>query len=227
MTASAGRASPFSALLASPGVAEVFERRSRFGFMAFHGGLLEERTDVIASRAAVESGSSFYGVLLPPDLQWHIPSARVRPADSAKLTAFLHHVDAVVAVHGFGRDGFWTTLLLGGSNRSLAEHLAEAIRPALAGYAVVTDLERIPAGLRGLHADNPCNLTRSGGVQLELPPRVRGNTPRCPTPDTAGLVPDARGLVTGLAAAARSWPPPAGFTGRTGQRSAAACRCRS
>ncbi len=208
MTAPARRPSPFAALLASPGVVEVFERRSRFGFMAFHGGSLEERTDVIAAQAAAASGSSYYGVLLPPDLRWHIPSAQVCPADSARFTAFLHHVDAVVAVHGFGRDGYWTALLLGGSNRALAAHLAGAIRPALPGYTVVTDLHHIPAGLRGLHPDNPCNLPTSGGVQLELPPRVRGNTPRCPPPDRAGLVPDAQALVTALTGAARSWPAP-------------------
>lgn len=185
---------------------EVFERRSRFGFMAFHGGSLEERTDLIAAQAAQGSGASYYAVLLPADLQWHIPSTKVRAADSQKLAAFLDHVDEVVAVHGFGRDGLWTSLLVGGSNRALAEHVAEAMTSALPAYTVLTDLDQIPAGLRGLHPDNPCNQPRNGGVQLELPPRVRGNTPRCPPPDSAGLVPDARALVTALASAARRWP---------------------
>ena len=38
-----------SELLASPGVREESVLRSRFGFMAFHGGALEEMTDVIAA----------------------------------------------------------------------------------------------------------------------------------------------------------------------------------
>ena len=42
----------FADLLATPGVEEVCELRSRFGFMAYHGGALEEMTDVIASAAA-------------------------------------------------------------------------------------------------------------------------------------------------------------------------------
>ena len=38
----------FAELLAMPGVEEQLELRSRFGFMAYHGGALEEMTDVIA-----------------------------------------------------------------------------------------------------------------------------------------------------------------------------------
>ena len=42
-------------LLAHPDVEEVSELRSTFGFMAFHGGGLEEQTDVIARAAAEQS----------------------------------------------------------------------------------------------------------------------------------------------------------------------------
>jgi phage replication-related protein YjqB (UPF0714/DUF867 family) len=38
----------FDQLLAHDGVEEVLELRGRFGFMAYHGGGLEEMTDVIA-----------------------------------------------------------------------------------------------------------------------------------------------------------------------------------
>lgn len=196
---------PFAELLATTGVREIVELRSSFGFMAYHGGSLEERTDVIASCAAGTAGASYYGVLQPPDLQWHLPSTSVRPAASAALARFLDHVDVVVTIHGFGRHGFWTSLLLGGTNRELAEHVGAHLRPALPRYDVVTDLERIPGGLRGLHPENPVNRARTGGVQVELPPRVRGNTPRCPRPGVDGLVPDARALADGLAAAASSW----------------------
>jgi len=199
---------PFAELLATPGVREVVELRSTFGFMAFHGGSLEERTDVIAAAAAEASSASYYGVLQPADLQWHLPSTQVSPAASSALAQFLDHVDVVVTVHGFGRHGYWTTLLLGGGNRALAEHVGAHLRTALPGYEVLTDLDRIPRGLRGLHADNPVNLPRGGGVQLELPPRVRGNTPRCPPPGPDGFVPETRALVEALVAAAGSWSPP-------------------
>src|SRR3954451_21568862 len=96
-------------LLATPGVEEVLELRSRFGFMAYHGGSLEEVTDVVASAAAERSGASYYGVLQPADLQWHIPSTKVDPDQSANLRAFLDHVDVAVTVHGYGRQGYWTT----------------------------------------------------------------------------------------------------------------------
>lgn len=195
-------------MLATAGVVEVVELRSRFGFMAFHGGSLEERTDVIAAAAAEQAGASYYGVLQPPDLQWHIPSAEVGPDDSPALARFLDHVETVIAVHGYGRAGYWTTLLVGGGNRALADHVGRALGEALPGYEVAADLGRIPAGLRGLHAANPVNLPPGGGVQLELPPRVRGNTPRCPAPAVDGLVPDARALVEGLALVASTWPMP-------------------
>lgn len=205
-----GDAQPFAQLLANPGVCEVVELRSTFGFMAFHGGSLEQRTDVIAAAAASVSGASYYGVLQPADLQWHLPSTQVCPEASPALARFLGHVDVVVTVHGFGRHGFWTSLLLGGANRPLAEHVGRHVRWALPAYEVVTDLDRIPSGLRGLHPDNPVNRPRGGGVQVELPPRVRGNTPRCPPPGPDGFVPDARALVDALGVAARSWPSPPG-----------------
>jgi phage replication-related protein YjqB (UPF0714/DUF867 family) len=80
-------------------------------------------------------------------------------------------------VHGFGRTGLFTTLLLGGQGRNVAAELASSLSVALPGYDVVDDLEAIPVELRGLHPDNPVNRVRGGGVQLELPPRVRGLGP--------------------------------------------------
>ena len=106
--------SPFRELLATPGVREVCHLRSRLGFMAYHGGSLEVLTDIVAEEAADRSGASYYGVLQPPDFTWHIPSQRVSPVESDVLAAFLEHVDIVITIHGFGRHGLWTTLLLGG-----------------------------------------------------------------------------------------------------------------
>lgn len=196
----------FDELLAHPGVEEVSELGSTFGFMAYHGGSLEEVTDVVAREAAARSGASLYAVVQPPDFRWHIPSTAVRPEHSSALTAFLDHVDVVVTVHGYGRQDFWTTLLLGGRNRVLAEHLAGHLRTTLPEYTVVTDLDDIPQALRGQHAENPVNLPRGGGVQLELPPRVRGRSPIWADWEGPGLVPHTEALIEGLAAAARSWP---------------------
>ena len=54
---------------------------------------------------------------------------------------------------------------------------ARSCAAGLDGYEIVDDLDVIPAPLRGLHPENPVNRTRAGGVQLELPPRVRGLGP--------------------------------------------------
>jgi phage replication-related protein YjqB (UPF0714/DUF867 family) len=197
---------PFAELLATPGVVEQLDLRSPFGFLAFHGGALEEMTDVVAAAAAARAGASYYGVLHPEGLDVHVPSIRVRPDESAALRRFVDHVGVAVAVHGYGRRERWTELLLGGTNRALADHLADHLRPALPGYDLVTDLDAIPVELRGLHRANPVNLPPAGGVQLELPPRVRGRSPRSPAPGPDGLSPPTRALIDGLAAAARAWP---------------------
>lgn len=205
-------------LLAHPGVQEVCELRGRFGFMAYHGGSLEEMTDVIAAAAAERAGASYYGIVQPADLQWHIPSTKISPVDSPMLAEFLEHVDVVVTVHGFGRRGMFTSLLLGGQHRSLAEHLGGHLRTHLPAYDVVTDLERIPVELRGLHRRNPVNLPRGRGVQLELPPRVRGSSPLWWDWEH-GLTPHTRSLIDALASAATSFPlAPSSHDGRESSR---------
>jgi phage replication-related protein YjqB (UPF0714/DUF867 family) len=198
--------SEFAALLARPGVREVVELRGRIGFMAYHGGALEEMTDVIAAAAAERSGASLYAVLQPDGMREHLPSIRVRPSESPQLAAFLDHVDVVVTIHGFGRRGMFTSLLLGGGNRSFAEHVAAALRAALPAYEVVTDLERIPPALRGQHPENPVNQPPAKGVQIELPPRVRGSSPLWWDWDGPGLTPHTESLIGALASAAITWP---------------------
>ena len=65
------------------------------------------------------------------------------------------------------------------------------------------DLSAIPRALRGMHPDNPVNRPRHGGVQLELPPRVRGlgpywdKRPHEPRPTAA--------LVEALGSVAEAW----------------------
>ena len=200
----------FADLLDHDGVEEDLVLRGTFGFMAFHGGNLEEGTDVIAAAAAEASGASLYAVRQPADLRWHIPSVEVVPDDSAALAAFLDHVDVAVAVHGFGRQGMWTTLLLGGRHRALATHVAGHLRATMPSYTVVDDLDEIPPELRGVHRANPVNRCAAGGVQLELPPRTRSRVPMwADLPDTEP-VPHQQDVIQALATAAETWPPPTG-----------------
>lgn len=196
---------PFARLLEQPGVVEESTLEGRVGFMAFHGGRLEEVTDFVAREAAAASGSSYYGVLQPDDEQWHIPSHRVTADQSPSLAGFLDHVDVVVAIHGFGRQDLWRSLLVGGRNRALAEHVACHLIPALPHYEILTDLDEIPRPLRGQHSRNPANAARHGGIQIELPPRVRGRSPIFWGLDVEHPVPHTSALVEGLAAAAIAW----------------------
>ncbi len=187
---------PFAELLATSGVQEVSALRGRIGFMAYHGGSLEEQTDIIASRAAERSGASYYGVLQPTDVQWHIPSHKVSPTSSPRLKTFIEHVEIVITIHGFGRRDHFTSVLLGGQNRELAAHVAGHLQPRLPEYDIVTELDLIPKDLRGLHPDNPVNLPPGKGVQIELPPRIRGSSPHMDS------------LIDGLVDAAAMWPTP-------------------
>ena len=193
----------FAEVLAMPGVREERELRGRVGFMAYHGGGLEEMTDVIARHAAESADASYYGVVHPSGWDLHLPSTRVTPADSEVLSEFIDHVDAVITVHGFGRRPLLTSILLGGRNRALAGHVATHLRAHLPAYDIVDDLDDIPAELRGVHERNPVNLPAGGGVQIELPPRVRGSSPLWWDWED-GLVPHTRSLITALAAAATS-----------------------
>jgi phage replication-related protein YjqB (UPF0714/DUF867 family) len=194
-----------SELLTRPGVIEDSTLRSRFGFLAIHGGGLEQMTDVIAERAADAAGASVYVLRHPDHYPHHLPSALYRAQESERLAEFLDHVDVAVSLHGYGRLGRSTQLLAGGCNRALAEQLARHVD--VPGYQIITDLDAIPRELRGLHPDNPVNRVRGGGTQLELTPRVRGMSPRSGLPGDDGLTPATSALVQGLVATAHSWEP--------------------
>ncbi len=197
--------SAFAELLARPGVEEHCELRGPVGFMAYHGGNLEVMTDVIAATAAERAGASYYGVVQPAGMRDHLSSTKVRPADSARLASFVDHVEIVITVHGFGRRGMFSSLLLGGRNREFAAHVGGALRHRLPAYRILTDLDEIPPALRGQHHRNPVNLPPDAGVQIELPPRVRGSSPLWWDWEGPGLTPHTEALIDGLVDAAVSW----------------------
>lgn len=202
----------FRDVLHHPDVEEVvsltgqdLDRSQRIGFMAYHGGGLEAMTDVIARQAAELCGSSYYGLHQPVGMEIHFPSISVDPRESEALSAFLGHVHTVITIHGFGRRGFFSSLLLGGRHRPLAEHIGTHLRRSLPAYDIVTDLDAIPSELRGLHPRNPVNLPPGQGVQIELPPRVRGTTPLFWDWEGPGVTPHTRALIAGLAEAVQTW----------------------
>ena len=165
----------FAELLAMPGVVEQCDLRGSFGFMAYHGGALEETTDVIARQAARRCGASYYGVLQPESLQLHFPSITVTPdsrrrCDRSSITSTRSsRSTATTASRCAPRS------CSAAATASLAAHIAGHLRVGAARVrGRSTTLEQIPIELQGLHDRNPVNVPRHAGVQLELPPRARG-----------------------------------------------------
>jgi phage replication-related protein YjqB (UPF0714/DUF867 family) len=117
------------------------------------------------------------------------------PDHSQQLRAFLEHVDVAISLHGFGRDGFalWIDpdrglvvepygpalrgrqtgplrgIILGGLNARLLDEARALFDGRFPGYHVADERVRL-----GFHPDNPVNLPRARGVQVELPPGLRG-----------------------------------------------------
>ena len=196
-------------LLSIKGIVEQLELRSTLGLCALHGGGLERGTDIVAREVAKKTGASYYALVQPEGLRYHLPSSRFDPTESPRLTDFLQRSETVLSIHGYGReDDFWA-VLLGGKNRPLAHHLASHLRGVLPeDYRVVDEIEAIPKPLRGLHPNNPVNLVPNKGVQVEIPPGLRWNsdygfwsdvddTPRAEQLDL---------LINGLVTAIRQWP---------------------
>lgn len=195
-------------LLQRDDVVEELVLRSRFGFMAYHGGSLEKTTDPIAREAAALAGASYYGVVQHHEEPTHIASTRVVPDHSEALACFFDHVDVVITVHGYGREHLFHSVLLGGRNRALAHHVASHCRFALPRFQFHADLREIPKELRGQHRDNPVNRPRDSGLQIELPPTIRWNREEWGWSDHGeiGRAHQVNTLIGCLAAAARAWP---------------------
>ena len=198
----------FTELLSSPEISEEIEIRSSFGVCALHGGGLERATEAVARDVAKNTDSSYYAVIQPEGSRIHLSSKYFDPNQSSKLGQFLEKIDTLISIHGYGKeDDFWA-LLLGGSNRELAYHLAGSLREVLPEeYRVVDQIDNIPPPLRGVHPDNPVNFPINGGVQIEIPPGLRWNREYNFWSDSEGTPrsEDLYKLIKGLVSGINSW----------------------
>ena len=182
-------------LLSLPGVEEVCVLRSAVGILALHGGSQDRGTHEIAAQAARSAGASYYAIVQPPNLRSHLTSRRHDPNQSQILPTFLRHIEIAISVHGFGRDGFvlyvdqfrgvviepygpprlsnqsgpLRGIIIGGLNPRLLEVARELFDGLIADFHVADERVRL-----GFAPDNPVNLPRRHGVQIELPPGLRG-----------------------------------------------------
>ena len=175
--------------------------------------------------AAEQAGASYYAIVQPPGLRVHLTSRLHDPDHSVNLQAFLEHVDIAISVHGFGREGFalWCDpdrglmiepygpatrgkqthplrgIIVGGMNAPLLEAARNLFQGRFAGYHVADERVRL-----GFHPDNPVNLPAAHGVQVELPPGLRGIGDLGETwvPELDGIVPEVVAALVDLASAA-------------------------
>jgi phage replication-related protein YjqB (UPF0714/DUF867 family) len=169
--------------------------RSAVGFLALHGGSQDRGTDQLANQAAERSGASYYAIVQPADLRVHLTSRLHNPDHSETMRSFLQHVEIAISVHGYGRDGFsvWVDperglviepygpalrgrqtgplrgIIVGGLNGELVDAARRLLHDRFAGYHTADERVRL-----GFHPDNPVNLPVLGGIQVELPPGLRG-----------------------------------------------------
>ena len=214
-------------LLSLPGVREEYVARSVVGFMALHGGSQDRGTDIIARRAADLAQASLYAIVQPPTLRVHLTSRLHDPEHSRPLRQFLDHVRVAISIHGFGRDSFslWhepgrglniepygparrgsqtgplTGIIIGGLNDTLLQAARDLFAARFPEFHVADERVRL-----GFHPKNPVNLLPAHGVQIELPPGLRGIGPygehAIPTDD--GAVTELVGALADLAALAET-----------------------
>ncbi|KUN84129.1 hypothetical protein AQJ66_16515 [Streptomyces bungoensis] len=178
--------------------------RSDVGLLALHGST-EGGTAELAQEVAARTGATALVFTQPAGPPVHIPSPRMAVPHCGALKTFLSHVTLTVSLHGHLRPTATRAIFLGGTHRAAALTLAAALVRLAPAFDAVTDLDAIPPGLRGLHPRNPVNLTRAGGVQLELPLRARTEHPgettgvpdRPPRPVVAALTAGVEQLAAG------------------------------
>ena len=198
------RRSHFRSCWPIPAIIEDSTLRSRFGFMAIHGGGLEQMTDVIAERAADAAGASVYVLRHPDHYPHHLPSALYRAAGvrTARRVPRPRRGRGVAARLRPHRAQHPTA---GRRPQPRARRTPRAPRQRCPATRSSPTSTRSRASCAALHPDNPVNRVRGGGTQLELTPRVRGISPRSRLPGDDGLSPATSALVQGLVATARSW----------------------
>ena len=92
---------------------------------------MERATEAVARDVAESTNSSYYAVIQPEGSRLHLSSKYFDPKQSLKLDQFLKNIDTLISIHGYGKeDDFWA-LLLGGTNREMAYHLAGSLREVL------------------------------------------------------------------------------------------------
>ncbi len=142
--------------------------------LAVHGGGIEPGTEELAEYAAAETGCSLYvfsGRLEKGNSRLRRMSRSLFREEDSLRSRVIGQANAVISIHGHGRDA--NEIYAVGASEVLKGMFVELMAQRLPAFPVVTDPAKIPKGLAGLHPDNVVNLPAGGGLQLELPARLR------------------------------------------------------
>jgi phage replication-related protein YjqB (UPF0714/DUF867 family) len=146
------------------------------GVLALHAGL-EGGTGELAQWLSEQIGLAAFVVRQPGVHGAHITSSRIGSDPWPELHAFLGSVTHVVSLHGYAEPAPTAPIQLGGIDRELVQAFGATMRST---GLTVDVLEPETGRFAGRAPTNPVNLSRAGGVQLELPLHIRGAIPGAP-----------------------------------------------
>ncbi len=169
----------FHDVLKHPKSKEHAEQKGGIAVLSYHSGT-EHGTGEIADSIHENSQASLYSLDTPN----RVPSTRITPTKSDKLTGIKDCAQTAISIHGHDMKGGYErgnqtiekekTIYVTGGNQGLAKEVATELKQNIGEqYHIETKEEYTPKLLRGVSEYNIINKFEQKGVQIELPSDLR------------------------------------------------------
>lgn len=169
----------FYEVLEHPKTKEHADQKGSIAVLSYHSGT-EHGTGEIADSIHENSQASLYSLDTPN----RVPSTRITPTKSDKLTGIKDHAQTAISIHGHDMKGGYErgnitiekerTIYVTGGNQGLAKEVAAELKQNIGEhYHIETEQEHTPKLLRGVSDYNIINKFEQKGVQIELPSDLR------------------------------------------------------
>jgi len=146
--------------------------------LAYHAKT-EEGTGDVAEDISKNSNASLYVFEGK-----RVPSTKITPTNSEDLNRMVQEKRTAVSMHAYHKQGnyekqgkkydYKDTVFVSGQNSELAKKIATELEDSLGHeYHIETNPDYIPAHLKGMSKHNIANKFKEGGVQVEMPRKLR------------------------------------------------------